>query len=328
MRHPCSAVLALAAAGSFAVACGDRTGLFVTDFASPPDAGVDAAPVHDAGHDARDTLDAGITDALPTIDVVTPASDAQALVCVDSGATEIYVITEEYNLYTYDPPSHLFTFVGAIACPSTTPNDTPFSMAVDRTGVADIVYQSGALFRVSTATAACASTPFQPSQQGFLNFGMGFSGDLSPAGETLYIAADLLSGNTANGLASVDPSFVVHPIGPFSGAQVVAAELTGTRAGQLFAFYSHTANGSSDSYIGEIDKGTAGVIAETPLMGVNQGSAWAFAFWGGDFYMFVEPDQGFSEVWRYRPSDQSVTMVDALSNVVVGAGVSTCAPEQ
>ena len=69
------------------------------------------------------------------------------------------------------------------------------------------------------------------------------------------------------------------------------------------------------------------VIAETPFPTVDQGNGWAFAFWGGDFYMFTAPGGG-SDVTRYRPTDNSVTVVATLPTRIVGAGVSTCAPSQ
>jgi hypothetical protein len=49
----------------------------------------------------------------------------------------------------------------------------------------------------------------------------------------------------------------------------------------------------------------------------------AFAFWGGDFYIFVAGD-----VWRFRPSDGSTLQIAHTDDVVVAAGVSTCAPLQ
>jgi hypothetical protein len=65
------------------------------------------------------------------------------------------------------------------------------------------------------------------------------------------------------------------------------------------------------------------------LPGVDLGGAWAFAFWGGDFYLFTAPGgNGTSSlVTRYRPSDGSVTQVAMAPGVtIVGAGVSPCAP--
>jgi hypothetical protein len=336
MRALTYVLLFVASVGSFAVACGDRTGLLV-DGTLEPDSGADAFVQQDAGKDAHDAR--APEDALPPIDAITPL-DVTPLICTDAGATQIYVITEQNILYSFYPPTLAFEQIGTIACPTvgTTTNGPPepFSMAVDNRGVAYVVFDDGELFQVSTANASCVATTFTQDQDGFCDFGMGYSGDMTDAGETLYVAADPALDNNCPGagvdqatLASVDPNLRVHPIGPFTGASVVGAELTGTGAGQLFAFYSHVANTDPDSYIGQIDKTTGAVTAESVLTGVSQGDGWAFAFWGGDFYAFVSATgSGFSDVWRYRPSDQSVMHLLTMQNVIVGAGVSTCAPAQ
>jgi hypothetical protein len=322
--------------GSFAVACGDRTGLLVDETAEP-DSGTDVFVPPDAGRDARDARE---EDALPTLDAIVPL-DVTPLICTDAGATQIYVITEQNILYSFYPPTQAFEQIGTIACPTTGTTTSgaqpePFSMAVNNRGIADVVFDDGELFRVSTATAACVATPFAQDQDGFCDFGMGYSGDMTDAGETFYVAADPMLDTACPGggvaqatLASIDTNLVVHPIGPFTGASVVGAELTGTGAGQLFAFYSHVSNTDPDSFIGQIDKTTGAVTAESILPGVSQGDGWAFAFWGGDFYAFVSATgSGFSDVWRYQPSNQSVTHLLTMQNVIVGAGVSTCAPAQ
>jgi len=71
---------------------------------------------------------------------------------------------------------------------------------------------------------------------------------------------------------------------------------------------------------------SAMVIGQANLMGVPQGNGWAFAFWGGDFYTFTAPS-GNTVVTRYRPSDGSITQVAQMQSIIVGAGVSTCAPQ-
>jgi hypothetical protein len=63
------------------------------------------------------------------------------------------------------------------------------------------------------------------------------------------------------------------------------------------------------------------------LPGVDIAGGWAFAFWGGDFYTFTAPGDTSTVVQRFRPSDGTVVQVASLSLVVVGAGVSTCAPQ-
>jgi hypothetical protein len=101
-------------------------------------------------------------------------------------------------------------------------------------------------------------------------------------------------------------------------------ELTGTGAGDLFAF----AAAGPDSVISQLEKTTAHVSAQTTLKGVAQGSGWAFAFWGGDFYTFTAPTGASTVVTRFRPNDGSIAEVARFPVKIVGAGVSTCAPQQ
>jgi len=76
-----------------------------------------------------------------------------------------------------------------------------------------------------------------------------------------------------------------------------------------------------------IDKATAEILEETPLPVGGASSALAFAYWGGDFYIFTSPG-GPTTVTRYRPSDGTVVEIATLNETVVGAGVSTCNPHQ
>lgn len=276
-------------------ACGARTGQDVPPF----DAGQPLPPVH-------------VT--LPTPEVTTG--------CADAGATSIYVVTQQMVLMSFDPAAGTFTRIGFLSCPVSINADTqPFSMAVDRSGIAYVVYRDGELFRVSTATAACQSTSWRPDPRRFsTTFGMGYARNDVDGGEVLYVASDDDGGAR---LASLDTnSFTLHPIGAFDRA-VTAPELTGTGAGDLFAFY----NMDGGSAIAQIDKSTAQSTAQSMLPGVDQGSAWAFAVWGGDFYTFTAPGLN-SVVTRFRPSDGSIVQVAQLSDLIVGAGVSTCAPQK
>ena len=305
----------------FLLACGSRTGLFVDDSSVvPPD---DGGVVSDARPDRRD-VDVEVDGALPPIDAG-EEHDADRRDCPDADATLVYVISESNDLYSFDPPTASFKAIGQIACPAP-PNTTPFSMAVDRKGVAYVLFNDGHLYRVSTATAACIGTSFVVGQQGFDTFGMGYAtNDIGPT-ETLFVAGSRDQGNptAATGLAQINTtSFALSKIGNFFPI-IDRAELTGTGDGRLFAFY--TKANVVGSFIGEIDTGTAQVTAETPLPTVEQGQGWAFAFWGGDFYTFTAPT-ATTRVTRYRPSDNSVTVVANVGSLIVGAGVSTCAPQ-
>ena len=312
-------LFAFASTAALAAACGSRTGLLV-DTLSIPDAGIDVPEIPDVRH---------IPDVVPPIDVadVTVVNN-----CPDAGATLVYVVTEENELYSFYPPTLEFKRIGVINCPTGDQTANPFSMAVDRTGVAYVVFNGmglgdGQLFRVSTATASCTATAYARGQQGFFTFGMGYSADLD-GGETLFVTPDIATGGVPDPayLGTIDTTnFTLNVTGQIAPA-ITLAELTGTGAGQLFAFYTKT--GITGSFVGQIDVNTATVIGETALPSVTQGQGWAFAFWGGDFWLFTAPDPTTttSQVTRFSPTDGSVQVVATLPSIIVGAGVSTCAP--
>ncbi len=313
-----------------AAACGARTGLPVP---LPPE--LDAGPdVEDAGPDVFDAADAfdAPPDAPPDAPVVND--------CADAGITFIYVITAQNTLYSFYPPSGAFTFIGTIACPTTTPNDAPFSMAVDRTGTAYVVFQSGDLFQVSTADASCSPTPYTPTTIGLgTTFGMGYSADTTDPGETLFVASDDPPGITPTEpefLGTLDTtSFQLSTVGQFPHV-IGSAELTGTGDGRLFGFgvLNDNTGGPPTLRLLELDKtAPQTLLSETVLSfpaAPRSLTDWAFSFWGGSFYFFTAVDQnGPSTVSIYTPGGPPVaTPILTLDQAIDGAGVSTCAPQQ
>jgi streptogramin lyase len=238
--------------------------------------------------------------------------------CDDAGLTSsIYVVTQQEDLLSFDPLAATFTLVGKLDCPGALGN--PFSMAVDRQGTAYVVYSGGGLFRVSTRTAACTTTPLT-MQPGFATFGMAFLDRGGPT-DTLYIATDGVPAPRPgpSELATIDlSSFQVTVVGPLS---LTLAELTGSPDGRLFAYYGE----GTSSAIAQVDPDSTQLVANSDLPGLSEGAAWAFGYWGGDFYIFTAP-AGTSVVHRFRPSDRSVVQVAQLNATIFGAGVSTCAP--
>jgi hypothetical protein len=315
------AVLALASVLSITWACGSRTGLLV-DEVEELDAGRDAARGRDTGRAQDATRDSARDSAR---DVMPPPIDARPMVdvdrrdCQDAASTLIYAVGNGNELYSFYPPDQAFKLIGTLACPT---DATPFSMAVDRRGVAYVLYNNGELFRVSTLNASCTPTRYVPGQEGFQEFGMGFSSDRGGPEETLFVSADQRLGGTV-GLGKIDPrTFALSRVSNDAPPQ---AELTGTGDGRLYAYYAE--ENSTSSFIGEIEKTSGRVIAEKELAGVAQGTGWAFAFWGGDFYVFTG-DEATSTVVRYRPGDDSVISYTTAPALIVGAGVSTCAPSE
>jgi hypothetical protein len=191
-------------------------------------------------------------------------------------------------------------------------------MAVDRTGVAWVLFETGQIGKVDTRDATCTMTTFQPGQQGFsVTFGMGFVSKVAGgADETLYV-------DLSAQLAAIDPStLTLAPVGSFD-VPSTRAELTGTGDARLFALLE-----GQPYNVAEIDKATGKVVHQAPQNAISyapETSNNAFAFWGGDFYLFIGPG-GTTDVFHYRPSDGTTVKKLTVAFEVVGAGVSTCAP--
>ena len=343
-----------------AVACGSRTGLLdletepeddaaVLEGAAPSDAGdeagVDARVPPDATLDASPPLrDSSLPpdarppfDARPPTDATLPPIDAKpppVIVtsdCPDADATVIYVVTEEEQMLAFNPAAGSFRLLGSLDCP--TPNDSfePFSMAVDREGRAYVLYdgfddegdvQLGNLYRVSLTTLECTATAYRSgSTPGFTTFGMGFSTVLGGPAEQLYVANE----DDPESLGVIDTTTFkltrVADLDPLA----MRSELTGTGDGRLFGFFQP----EDQAEVGQIDKATGQLTGVDPLPGVDLGAGWAFGFWGGNFYLFTAPPPGNgSDVTRFNPSDGSIAVLGHYPGTIVGAGVSTCAPEQ
>jgi hypothetical protein len=331
----CCAVTLMAAGGI--ASCGARTAL-IDDQDPKGDARRGDAESVDSGRETSvvpedAVIDTVAEDALPPIDAF--KNDVVVInPCPDAAATLIYVIGTSSELYSFDPAVGTFTPIGPIDCPGSI--GSPFSMAVDREGTAYVVFSSGGLFRVSTKTAACTPTAYDPAANGNITFGMGFVaniGDGADAGETLFVSEDRGGVETDGELATLDTStFVLSAIGDFTPNPPGApgAELTGTGDGRLFAFSPQQPGSSVPSFIAQIEPSSAAILGVDVLPGVVAGDGWAFGFWGGDFYTFTGPASGAkgTVVNRFDPTTQVITRVAAFADdTIVGAGVSTCAPQ-
>jgi hypothetical protein len=314
------AAIAFACAAGAAVvplACGARSDLSSSTSSNDPGA--------DAGRDGR-------ADATPDGSPDAPAdapADAEPDVFVrdcdpEAGVTYVYLVTEQNEIFSFDPDDSSLELHGTLDCPSNGP--TPFSMAVNRTGKAYVLFDDGRLFRVSLADASCDPTEYVPGQLDFNVFGMGFATDQAGPDESLYVA-EINPNGPSDGLARIDTDTLeLQFIAPFSETFGQKIELTGTGDGRLFG-YVLSQPGPGGTLV-EIDKQTATIVSSTALDVGPPGSALAFAFWGGDFYIFTTQAGGIgTDVTRYQPGNGSLDPVGALSTTVVGAGVSTCAPQ-
>lgn len=314
-------------------ACGSRTGLFGPED-DAPGTPVDAAiPRTDAPFpivDGRvpDTSPTVGLDALPPIDA-SPPIDVNRTDCPDADSTLVYVVSSENELYAFYPPDLGFRFIGALACPAPA-GTSPFSMAVDRRGVAYVLYTDGNLYRVSTLTAACVATTYVPNQQAFATFGMGFAADsTSPTNERLFVAESGggVGPQPSRGLAHIDTStFALTFVGPFAPS-LPRAEFTGTADGRLFAYWPQGSDATPLGSIAEVDIRNAQIRARVDVPIGTSSDAFAFAFYGGDFWMFNSGQSTTSTaVSRFRLADGTTSTPTTFPGRIVGAGVSTCAP--
>lgn len=250
-----------------------------------------------------------------------------------SGAELVYVLSTDNDLYSFKPDQKVFTKIGPLQCNTAM---LPNSMAVDRDAFAWVNYvegdglgdTAGTVFKVNTNDGSCQPTNIQ-LPFGWYRLGMGFSADQAgQAAETLYVTGT--AQGASPGIGRIDfGSGQVVPIGSFTGAlNGQNAELTGTGDARLFGFFTTT-----PVNVAEINKASGAILSQKQLPTVETPFAWAFSFWGGDFYLYTAPDElsqpnRTSNVTRYRPSDGTVDTAYML-NVgfrIVGAGVSTCAP--
>lgn len=251
------------------------------------------------------------------------------------GAELVYVVDVDDNLLSFDPRTNAFAPVGRLDCPAGDAwadfgegRATPFSMAVDRQARAWILYASGEIFWVDTATAGCTRSPFPPGDAGFQLFGMAFvSEGPGAATETLHVAGGRVGAIERGRLGTIDTQASgVTEVGTLPQHEY-GAELTGNGNGELWAYWP-----GIESVVARVDKASASVEQEwslPPLFG--QPAGWAFAHWGGRYFVFISESDGVggvvSRVLRFDPTTgDTAVAVPETGRRIVGAGVSTCAP--
>ncbi len=265
-------------------------------------------------------------DARPPAKVARPAPSEEYEVPEDTPeeCKAVYVVSAQNRLYAYKPQDDVFEQRGVLQCPDTY-GATPFSMAVSREGFAYVVFQNGRLFRVDTRDASCEATPFQPNQApGFRRFGMGFAPTAS-GGEKMYVA-EISFYAPSKGLATIDPNtYELSYIAPFSMNPGVALELTSTGPGPLFGYFLNEP-GPGGTLV-KIDTKT-GKILEATLLDVGSGaSSLAVSWFNGYFFIFTSAARG-TRVSRFDPKTKETKVVSTINQTIVGAGVSTCAPDR
>jgi len=316
------AAVAVGIAGALALAgCARGHHTSANEDEEDAQAPADDAQVHFPARDSGPEL-------LP--DTGTLVSDAEAgpptPTCA-TGADLVYVASEERNLYSFDPTTVSFSLLGNIDCAN---GIYVNSMAIDRNATAWINFGDGSLWKADTQHPVCTATGYLPNQQGVGLFGMGFAAKTAGGTDDLLFIDDLSGG----GLGYIDQSTMsLMRLGPFTGALANDyCELTGTSNASLFGFFagSPLADAGAASVV-QLDPSSEGAVTRWPLPTIDTGSDWAFAAWGGDFYLFTadkyDMTDPYTTVTRFRPSDGSVTVLaQNIGFRIVGAGSSTCAP--
>jgi hypothetical protein len=262
----------------------------------------------------HDEADGGDTDADTDADAGTDGgtdNDAGDGSC-DELTRYVYAIDRNAVLYRFDPLVPEFIEVGITGV------GTPTSMAVSRDGVAyvlstDYLYHCVCVDAVDIADASwLGETTFDCAASGFSRFGMGFSTDgPDTEDETLFLSGPNVEGDA---LASVDlTGWSSSIIGPMTDI----AELTGNSAGELWGFFGKL----SPPLLARVDKETGAISGAIELSGMSSCESFAFAFWGGDFYMFCD-----GSVFRLTGDSVFSVLMPGTGIEIVGAGVSTCAP--
>lgn len=326
-------LLALSITAALVPACGlfDLFGDDESDSDADDDAGGSATAATDGGSGGGEaSVGEGGAPTTTGIEMTGADNDPEEGCPCAAGTELIYLLSDGGSLWSFDPTHNTFDFIADVDCGGM--SDT-YSMGVSRKGRAWIQYWDGDLYTVdlndASDPAPCLDPGFVPGHPLFPHFGMAFVGN-SPDDpcDKLYthsgIEPDLI-GPGVGALGVIDPySLALSTIAPIDYAW---GELTGTGTGRLFAF-----QGSAPAILTEYDKLTGEVIDTLALPGLQSDSAFAFAWWGGDFYLFTaHGDFPTSQVWHldHDNSDdggQALTARGTAPIRIVGAGVSTCAP--
>ncbi|MBL9043515.1 MAG: hypothetical protein JNM83_18015 [Myxococcales bacterium] len=261
------------------------------------------------------------------------AQTCRAGACIDScelAASEfVYLLDSNNQLLSFEPRNdtapNAVKVIGKITCPTTS---APNSMSVDRRARAWLNYDDGKLYKIPTNNpTACADSGYKTGVVPTPKVGMGFVSDTAGSkAESLFLA----SFGSPSQLWKLNPldaaPIVATRVGTFP-ASPTSPEMTGTGAAELYAYFPAT---DASHRIIRVNKtsGQAELTYPLPPLASSPG-AWAFAQWGGRFYVFVT-ESSVSRVYRYDPAaaagTQWIRVQDNLTTRIVGAGVSTCAP--
>ena len=289
---------------------GDAGGLAIVDTGAF--AGEEEQPQDETENDdtpETPSEEAPVDEEPPVENEPPPADDC------DTTSDLVYVIDRADDaLYLFDPETLAFDLLGELDCGLFA--GSPASMSVTRDGFAYVRYTDNTVYAVDLDTLECTETAYGGG--GFGAFGMGFATDSDTTWrDTLYIAND-------NQLARMDTAtWTVSPMGSLPSQ----SELTGNADGELWAILPL----EEPAQLVRLNKDTAAVehtLHMTAMPDPYTIDAFAFATWGGDFWVFIRTyGMGHStDVYRVTSTGHTTRVAVDTGMDVVGAGVSTCAP--
>lgn len=259
--------------------------------------------------------------------------------CVGENVKKVFVVTTdlsalpyESHLFRFDPTDVSYTHIGELSCPGSFLR----TMAVDRDGLGWGSMGDGSLVRIDTETADCTASGMELEQHSISRYGMGYATLGESDSEKLYITA---TGSDWSGqanqpyrkLAAIDTNtLLIDLIGDLEAPVPANMELTGTGDGRLFGMVLDVRDLRNIIVsVDELNADTAATISSKTVP-LEANSGFAFAHWGGDFWLFTEADDGKARVAQFDFEtgvvEQTVDVDLGVAGSIVGAGVSTCAP--
>ena len=235
--------------------------------------------------------------------------------CVESSDLIYTVDKNTQNMYLFDPNSSSFSLLGSLPCDDWGWEGDPGSMGVSRNGFAYVRYSGGLLYEVDLTDLSCRESRF--SEHNFGAYGMGYATNHGNTWQDqLYIA----NNDTIASLNVQDGQY--RTIGHMPSQ----SELTGNADGELWAFLPL----EQPAKLVQVDKNNGNIVESISIssFSLQDLDTFAFAYWGGDFYLFVRLYGQSTNVYKVeKDGTQTMVLQDSGLNIV-GAGVSTCAPTE
>lgn len=270
------------------------------------------------GEDAPEPNDTGAPEPEDTGDAPEPPDEPEEEDgCVDEASLVYLVGRDKEELWTFDPTDLSLEKLGNLECDA---SGTAASMSVTREGIGYVRFSGDDLYAVDLVDLSCSPTDYRPGATGFGSFGMGFARDGGAEGDDVLFVAN------ANRVARLDTGdWSMQTVGNLASQ----AEITGTRSGELWAFLP-LEDPAALVQLGPADGKELRRVGMPAFPDPGNIDTFAFAHWGGEFWVFVrEYGMGSStDVYRVRVNGELDRVLVDIGFDVVGAGVSTCVPEE